>query len=179
MTDGQDNLGTTVPPPLIYLLPLVLGLLLDRRRHIPFLPSGARAWVGAPGRRGDAEWVVPTYDTKNRLGLSTLLIGMVVTPAAIEIEEVFRQAIPAREGRPEVSAGNLVGTLLYFLWFNMGLISLLLPVRADPLVVRLDWPYLVGVTWLATMFFARGRVGRLEGALLVALYVFYVFLHTV
>jgi hypothetical protein len=45
--------------------------------------------------------------------------------------------------------------------------------------MRLDWPYLVGVTWLATLFFARGRVGRLEGALLVALYVFYVVLHTV
>lgn len=61
----------------------------------------------------------------------------------------------------------------------MGLISLFLPVQADPLVVRLDWPYLVGVTWLATLFFARGRVGRPEGALLVALYGFYVVLHTV
>jgi cation:H+ antiporter len=111
------------------------------------------------------------------LGLSSLLVGMVMTPASIEIEEVIRQAVPAREGRPEVSAGNLVGTLLYFLWFNMGLISLLLPVRADSLVVRLEWPYLVGVTWLATLFFARGRVGRPEGALLVALYVVYVTLH--
>jgi cation:H+ antiporter len=111
------------------------------------------------------------------LGLSTLLVGMVVTPAAIEIEEVIRQAVPAREGRPEVSAGNLVGTLLYFLWFNMGLISLFFPVRADPLVVRLDWPYLVGATWLAALFFARGRVGRPEGALLVALYIVYVVLH--
>ena len=51
--------------------------------------------------------------------------------------------------------------------------------RVRELLVRLDWPYLVGVTWLATLFFARGRVGRLEGALLVALYVFYVVLHTV
>jgi cation:H+ antiporter len=111
------------------------------------------------------------------LGLSTLLVGMVVTPAAIEIEEVIRQAVPAREGRPEVAAGNLVGTLLYFLWFNLGLIALIFPVRADPLVVRLDWPYLIGVTWLATLFFARGRVGRPEGALLVALYTLYVALH--
>lgn len=37
------------------------------------------------------------------------LIGMIVTPAAIELEEVMRQAIAAREGRPDVSAGNLVG----------------------------------------------------------------------
>ena len=111
------------------------------------------------------------------LGLSTLLVGMVVTPAAIEIEEVIRQAVPAREGHPEVSAGNLVGTLLYFLWFNMGLISLFLPVQANPLVARLDWPYLVGVTWLATLFFGRGRVGRPEGALLVVLYAVYIALH--
>src|SRR5919107_3066430 len=63
------------------------------------------------------------------LGLSALLVGMVLTPAAIEVEEVIRQALPAREGRPEVSAGNLVGTLLYLLWFKLGLISLLVPVR--------------------------------------------------
>jgi Ca2+/H+ antiporter len=43
-----------------------------------------------------------------------------------------------------------------------------------PQVRILDWPYLVAVTWLATIFFARGRVGRIEGALLVAAYVLYV-----
>jgi cation:H+ antiporter len=107
------------------------------------------------------------------LGLSTLLVGMVVTPAAIEVEEVIRQAVPAREGRPEVSAGNLVGTLLYFLWFNLGLIALVFPVRVDPQVRAFDWPYLVVVTWLATLFFARGQVGRIEGALLVTTYALY------
>jgi Ca2+/Na+ antiporter len=43
--------------------------------------------------------------------------------------------------------------------------------------VRLDWPYLVGVTWLAMLYFSRGRMGRAEGALLVALYVIYVVSH--
>jgi len=111
------------------------------------------------------------------LGLSTLLVGMVATSAANKIEEVIRQAVPAREGRPEVAAGSLVGTLLYFLWFNMGLIALIFPVRVAPLVVRLDWPYLIGVTWLATLFFARGQVGRAEGLLLVGLYGAYIVLH--
>ena len=108
------------------------------------------------------------------LGLSTLLVGMVVTPAAIEIEEVIRQAVPVREGRPEIAAGNLVGTLLYFLWFNLGLIALIFPVKVDPQVRVFDWPYLVAATWLATFFFARGWIGRIEGALLVAAYVLYV-----
>jgi protein-S-isoprenylcysteine O-methyltransferase Ste14 len=44
--DGQDNPGIRVPPPLIYLLPLVLGLVLDRRAHVPFLPRGATRVLG-------------------------------------------------------------------------------------------------------------------------------------
>ncbi len=66
------------------------------------------------------------------LGVSALIMGMIVSPAAIELEEVIRQAVPSKEGRPDVSAGNLVGTLLYFLLFNLGLIALLTPVRVDP-----------------------------------------------
>src|SRR5205807_5865549 len=106
-------------------------------------------------------------------GVPVALMGMVVTPAAIELEEVIRQAVPARKGRPEVSAGNLVGTLLYFVLFNLGLIALLTPVAVDRRVQTLDWPALVAVTWLAALFLARGRVGRAEGAVLLLAYAVY------
>ena len=46
MTDDQDNPGINVPPPLIYVVPLVLGLMLDRRRHVPFLPRGVARGFG-------------------------------------------------------------------------------------------------------------------------------------
>jgi cation:H+ antiporter len=112
-------------------------------------------------------------------GIPVGIMGMIVTPAVIEAEEVIRQAIPAKEGRPEVSAGNAVGTLLYFALFNLGLIALLAPVRIPPLTRTLDWPFLVGTTWLATAFLARGRVGRVEGLILLLAYVAYVALHVV
>jgi cation:H+ antiporter len=110
-------------------------------------------------------------------GVSAALMGMVVTPAAIELEEIIRQAVPARRGHPEVSAGNLVGTLLYFLLLNLGLITLVAPVRIDPFTRWLDWPFLVASTWLAVAFLARGRVGRVEGGVLLAVYAAYVALH--
>jgi protein-S-isoprenylcysteine O-methyltransferase Ste14 len=44
--DEPDNPGIKVPPPLIYLLPLLLGLVLDRKAHLPFLPSGVVRIVG-------------------------------------------------------------------------------------------------------------------------------------
>ena len=46
MADNQDNPGIRVPPPLIYLLPLATGLLLDRRLHVPFLPRGVARALG-------------------------------------------------------------------------------------------------------------------------------------
>jgi len=48
MSDNQDNPGIKVPPPLIYVVPLLLGSLLDRRRHISFLPRGAARAMGWP-----------------------------------------------------------------------------------------------------------------------------------
>lgn len=110
-------------------------------------------------------------------GVSAAVMGMLVTPAAIEIEEVIRQAVPARQGRPDVSIGNLSGTLIYFVLFNFGLITLTAPVSVAPLTRSLDWPFLIGSTWLALIFVARRRVGRPEGFTLLGVYAAYWILH--
>ena len=46
--DERDNPGIRIPPPLIYLLPLFAGLLLDRRSHVAFLPRGVSPSIGWP-----------------------------------------------------------------------------------------------------------------------------------
>src|SRR5579859_5740674 len=99
-------------------------------------------------------------------GVPALFMGMIVTPAAIELEEVARQAVPSKRERHDISAGNLIGTLLYFVLFNLGFIALLTPIHVDPLVVRLDWPLLILVTWMTTVFLWRRRVGRVAAGLL-------------
>jgi cation:H+ antiporter len=102
------------------------------------------------------------------------LMGMIITPAAIEAEEVIRQAVPTRAGHHDVAAGNLVGTVLYFVLFNLGLIAVAVPVPVPPRVVTLDWPILIGATWLATAFLWRGRLTRIQGAALLAVYGAYI-----
>jgi protein-S-isoprenylcysteine O-methyltransferase Ste14 len=46
MTDNQDTPGINVPPPLIYAVPLILGLVIDRRAHLPFLARSAARGLG-------------------------------------------------------------------------------------------------------------------------------------
>ncbi|MDQ6898358.1 MAG: hypothetical protein M3072_02435 [Candidatus Dormibacteraeota bacterium] len=173
---------------------LAMGYMVIASRTHRFIEAGEVLEVAQRPRR----WWVPLLLTLLGIGVITLgaelvtfgaertistfavpaaLIGMVVTPAAIEVEEVIRQVIPAKEGRPDVSAGNLVGTVLYFVLFNLGLIAAATPVEVSSLTRLLDWPFLVACTWLATLFFWRGGVSRLQGALLVILYAGYVVAH--
>src|SRR5919112_3665134 len=63
MADGQDDPGGWGPPPLTYLLTLLLGLVLDSRLHVPFLPRGAARVLGWPlvgGGMALATWFVRT-----------------------------------------------------------------------------------------------------------------------
>jgi protein-S-isoprenylcysteine O-methyltransferase Ste14 len=63
MADEQDNPGIWVPPPLLYLLALILGLVLDRRAHIPFLSRGVARSLGWPlvgGGMALAAWFIRT-----------------------------------------------------------------------------------------------------------------------
>ncbi len=47
-SDEQDKAGVVAPPPLIYLGPLVLGLLLNRKFPVPFLPRRMARTLGWP-----------------------------------------------------------------------------------------------------------------------------------
>ena len=46
--DGRDNAGVVAPPPLVYALPLLVGLGLNRRIEARFLPDRATRPVGLP-----------------------------------------------------------------------------------------------------------------------------------
>src|SRR5215216_6281779 len=66
MADEQDNPGGWVPPPLTYLLTLLLGLVLDRRLHLPFLPHRVARVLGWPlvgGGMALATWFIRTMSS--------------------------------------------------------------------------------------------------------------------
>lgn len=42
-----DNAGVTIPPPLLYLVPLVLGLVIQKIRHFSILPNRLARPLGA------------------------------------------------------------------------------------------------------------------------------------
>ncbi len=148
----------------------------DEHRSVPWLAGVTVAGIAAITVGGE----LVAYGAQtiiNVTGLSAGLIGVVIAPAAIEAEEVIRQVVPARRGRPDISAGNAIGTVIYFLLFNLGLIALLTPVAVPSYARTLDWPVLVLSSLIAAGLLLRGHLGRFGGALLVCVGILFGVLH--
>jgi cation:H+ antiporter len=107
------------------------------------------------------------------LGLSETVFGLLVVAAAVSFEEVVLEALPAFRGFPELSVGNALGTLVFLLTGSLGVIVLARPIDVPSSVTDYHLPALALTVVLAGGLLARGRLGRIEGLVLVAAYVAY------
>jgi cation:H+ antiporter len=110
-----------------------------------------------------------------RFGVSEALFGNTAVAASVEAEEVARVTTPARRGRGDVALGNIFGTIVHFVGFNAGVIALVRPLELGDASRYLHLPVAVAApVVLSAVVLAGGRLGRLEGAGLLGLYVCYV-----
>ncbi|PGF17497.1 sodium:proton exchanger [Natrinema sp. CBA1119] len=106
-------------------------------------------------------------------GISGLAFGATVLSFIASIEELALTVEPVRQSRPELAVGNVVGSTVFYLTANVGIIAMLHPVGTGGDVLTVHWPFLAGSLLVVTAMLARGRVTRIGGIALFALYVAY------
>ncbi|WP_339104757.1 sodium:calcium antiporter [Haloterrigena salinisoli] len=107
------------------------------------------------------------------LGISGLAFGATVLSFIASIEELALTVEPVRQGRAHLAVGNVVGSTVFYVTANVGVIALLRPVDTAGAVMTVHWPFLAACLLVVAGLFARGRVTRAGGAALLALYVGY------
>ena len=110
-------------------------------------------------------------------GISDTLLGMVFVAAAVSFEEVARMVVPAWRGRPEISMGNILGTVLFFVLFNIGLIALASPLEVERSVVSFHFPAMMLILAATSAFMLNGKISRGNGIVLIVLYLAYLILN--
>jgi len=110
----------------------------------------------------------------DRLGLSETFFGMTVLAFLVSIEEIARELPAALKGRPEISFGNVVGSILAFFCFNAGIIALVRPVVVERQVTHFYVPVCAIAVLITMAAMLTRRVPRWLGAILVLLYVAFV-----
>lgn len=110
----------------------------------------------------------------DRFGLSQTLVGMTLIALAISIEELARELPAALRGHPEISFGNVMGSVLAFFLFNAGIIALIRPLDVDTETQYFYLPAaVVTVVFISVVLLTR-RVPRWAGGVLVLLYAAFV-----
>lgn len=103
-------------------------------------------------------------------GLPGLAFGATIMAVVASLEEVLLTVEPVRHNRPEIGVGNVIGSVLFFVTANVGVIALVRPITITQAVFTIHWPFLVGSLLVVLAYFYRGKVTRANGASLLLLY---------
>jgi cation:H+ antiporter len=109
-----------------------------------------------------------------RFQISDLPFGMTILAFLVSIEELERELPAARQGRPDISFGNVLGSILAFFLCNAGIIALVRPVPVDRAVLTFYLPLAFVTTATVSAFMLTKRVPRWAGGVLILFYAVFV-----
>lgn len=104
------------------------------------------------------------------MGLTETVFGMTILALLVSIEELARELPAAMKGRPDISYGNVAGSILAFFLFNTGIMALIQPLPVSPEVLQFHIPITLLTVFFVTYRMYRKEVSRSSGAVLVAIY---------
>jgi cation:H+ antiporter len=119
-----------------------------------------------------AHWLVEAATALARaLGVSDLVIGLTVVALGTSLPEAAASVLAAARGERDIAVGNVVGSNVFNLLGCLGVAGLLAPhgLAVPPGVRNFDlWVMLAVALACLPVFFTGYRVGRREGAVLLA-----------
>jgi cation:H+ antiporter len=108
------------------------------------------------------------------LGISPLVIGLTVVAFGTSSPELAVSVKAALSGQAGIALGNVIGSNLFNVLFILGLSALIMPLCVSRQLVRLDVPIMIAISLAVWFLSLDGRFSRMEGMLLVAGLVMYV-----
>ena len=107
------------------------------------------------------------------LGIAGAAFGATVVGFVSSLEELFLTVEPVREGRPDIGVGNVVGSILFFVTANAGVIALVQPISVVNSVFSVHLPFFLAALLLVSIVFWRGSVQHIDGIVLLGMYIAY------
>ncbi len=101
------------------------------------------------------------------LGLSPLVVGLTIVAFGTSAPELAVSVGSALKGQTEMAVGNAVGSNIMNVLFILGSSALIVALSVHVQVIRQEMPVLIGATLLFVAFASDGRIGTLEGMVLL------------
>lgn len=110
-----------------------------------------------------------------RLGVSEVVIGLTIIAVGTSLPELATSMLAALRGKSDIAFGNIVGSNIFNVLGIGGLTAILSQGDVPGRLVMVDFPIMVATTGLLLLVAVTGlRIGRREGAALLAVFALYV-----
>lgn len=102
-----------------------------------------------------------------RFGISPLVIGLTVVAFGTSSPELAVSVQSGLAGQADIALGNVVGSNIFNVLAVLGLAALIAPLVVQQQLVRFEVPLVVGLSVLTLVMAQDGRIGALDGLLLL------------
>jgi cation:H+ antiporter len=109
-------------------------------------------------------------------GISPLVIGLTIVAIGTASPEIAVSLKAAASGQADLTLGNVLGSNIFNILFILGITSIVAPIMIAEQLIRKDAPIMVGISLLTFVLALNGKLGWLDGILLLvglAAYVFF------
>ncbi len=106
-----------------------------------------------------------------RVGMSQLVVGLTVVATATSAPELAVSVGAVLRGEPDLAVGNVVGSNIANVLLILGIAAVIVPLAVKKSLVRVDIPFMVGISVLLLVLSLDGQISTLDGVLLLLILV--------
>ncbi len=134
--------------------------------------------IGCAGLYFGSEWFVGSVqDIARSFGISERVIGLTIVALGTSLPELATSIVASYKGQTDLALGNLMGSNIFNILSILGITSIIKEIEVSDQILKTDiWWMLIITLLVLPLMVSRRRVGRIDGSILIAVYLVYVIL---
>lgn len=126
-----------------------------------------------------ADWFVDgASGIATKFGIPQLVIGLTIVAMGTSAPEAAVSISAAFSGNADITIGNIVGSNILNIFIILGVSSVITTLAVAKSTIKYEIPFMTAITLLLLMLGLDGKIGLIDGIILIAafaLYMFYLF----
>jgi cation:H+ antiporter len=123
-----------------------------------------------------ANWTVDgATGIARTIGVSELVIGLTVVALGTSLPEISASLVAAVRGQTDIAVGNVIGSNIANVLAILGITAIIQPIPVSESSLQVQMPFMIALS-ITVLLFGLRKLTRVQGALLLVIYIGFVVL---
>ena len=133
--------------------------------------------MGTAGLSFGSDWFIQgARSLAIEIGVDERVIGVTIVALGTSLPELATAMVAAFKKETDIAVGNLMGSNIFNILSILGITSIIQQIEVNDVIINSDMIWMLLITFLILpMMLYKKIVGRIEGAILLAVYSYYIY----